>query len=99
MSAREYRHRLTAEQRRMTDRELVATLPPGQSLAVREYGPYWVVAMRQGEQGQPEYIVLDTSRPGLKPVRVHGPTTKTEALSWAHLTALLFAATHGQVDL
>lgn len=96
MTDQGYRHRLTSDQKQMTDRQLAATLPEGTGVSVAKYGSYWDVVLRV-KDGKTEYIVTDSSTgDGRKPVRVHGPVSKEEAQTWAKTTAQLFYATHRQ---
>lgn len=83
-----FRHDLTPEQKRMTDKQLVATLPDGTGLSLLHYSPYWNVVMRS-VGGKIEYIVTDSSTgPDRKPVRVYGPVTnRKDAEAWAKSTA------------
>lgn len=82
----EFRHDLTTEQRRMTDKQLAATLADGTGVSVAKFG-YWDVVLRSDGQ----YIVTDDSRQGQKPLKVHGPVkTRQEAVDWARLTANLW---------
>lgn len=86
-----YRREITAEQKRLTDRQLAATLPEGTGVSVAKFAPYWDVVLRSDGQ----YIITDSSRPGKKPLKVHGPLrSRTDAIGWAKLTAELWRSIH-----
>jgi hypothetical protein len=91
MTAHEYRHELTEVQRRMSDRQLAATLPDGTGVSIVRYQPYWDVVLRSDGQ----YIITDSSRPGQKPLKVHGPLrSRSDAVQWARETAELWRSLH-----
>jgi hypothetical protein len=94
MTADEYRHDLTSEQKRMTDAELAKTLPSGTGVSLLRYRPFWDVVLIS-ENGRPSYIVTDSSRSGQKPLKVHGPIrSRSDAVSWARVTAEIWRSTH-----
>lgn len=61
--------------------------------AVRDYGPWSVVD--PGGNGRGRFVVVDRST--TPPHQVYGPTSRKDCEQWAHVSALLLAATHGQV--
>lgn len=47
--------------------------------------------------GEKAWIVTDRSLKDRKPQKVWGPGSKADAIAWAHQSALLFQAVHGQL--
>lgn len=88
------RRELSPEQARMKTKDLAATLPPGTGVSIAQYQPFWDVVARNND-GTIEYIVTDSSRPGQKPLVVHGPVRTPEpAKAWAMNTANWWRSTH-----
>lgn len=65
--------------------------------AVSTYGPWVVVdpieSRARGERSR--FVVVDTSVE--PPIKVRGPSSRADCESWARLSWLLLAATHGQL--
>lgn len=93
--ASEYRHKLTDAQKAMSEAQLARTLPEGTGIAVHHFPPFWDVVARAkgGRLDRLEFIVTDSST-DRKPVRVHGPTSREEAMRWAKSTADIWRMTH-----
>lgn len=83
----DYRHLLTPQQQRMSDKALAATLPPGQALSVLRIA-CWDVCLRSDGT----WIVTDSSGGVAKPVKVYEAKTKAQAVAWARLNATMLDA-------
>jgi hypothetical protein len=94
--ADEYRHQLDEAQRRLSDAQLVATLPEGVGVSVFRMFCWDVVRRRSSTRQRDEYIVTDSSGAG-KPQRVFGPVDKrSEAEGWVRVSAEIYRMTKCQ---